>query len=530
MNITFYGAVREVTGSMHLVSTARDNILLDCGMFQGRRKESEEKNRTLPFDPRMVTNIVLSHAHIDHSGRIPLLTRKNFSGRIFCTRATADACEYLLLDSAHIQESDAQYLNYKSVRNLLHEMQTSPRTQKISAARAKKIKEMLKKNHHELDNEAIERLMDRYHLDRIRPLYSIVDAEQALKYFDGYPYRNPVAVGADTTATFYEAGHILGSAMTVLRVVSNGKTFTVGFSGDIGRFDKPILKDPCLNFAEIDRDLDLLIMEITYGNRIHEPVGDIKNTLKQVLTDTYNRGGCLLIPAFAFGRTQELVYVIHELYNEGAVPRIPVYVDSPLAIKLTRVFGEHPEVYDRETQKTFLENGQNPFQFKQVHFTSTVDESIALMREDKPHIVIASSGMCEAGRILHHLRYKIHSSKNSILIVGFMAENTLGRRLLEEGEAYEKAGRRGPAPLLKFLNKTYPLKAHVTKIGGFSAHADRDEMLAFLKRSNLRIGQIAVVHGEEQQSLSFADHLSANGYSVTVPRLGETLRIKKAFS
>jgi metallo-beta-lactamase family protein len=264
-------------------------------------------------------------------------------------------------------------------------------------------------------------------------------------------------------------------------------------------------------------------MESTYGDREHEPVVDLKPRLKAVLNSTFKRGGCVLIPSFAFGRTQELLYVIHELYEEGAVPRRPVWVDSPLAANITTVFGEHPEVYDRDTHETFLKNGKNPFDFRQVNFTRSVDDSMALMRETRPHIVISASGMCEAGRILHHLRYKIHNSNNTILIVGFMAQNTLGRRILEQGEAYARSGRQGSAPLVKILNKEYPLKAEVVKIGGFSAHGDKNEMLRFLTQSNLKIKKIAIVHGEEGQSLAFSRLLNEKGYHAVVPKVGQTI-------
>jgi len=525
MNVTFYGAVREVTGSMHLLTTEHDRILLDCGLFQGRRKETREKNTVIPFDPRILTNIVLSHAHIDHSGRLPLLTKHDFNGRIICTRATAAACEYLLLDSAHIQESDADYLNYKTVRSALHKMETSMGAKKRSKKDADRLKTLLKKNRRRPDVETVNKLMNEYHLEGVHPLYTVEDAQQALSFFDGYPYRHPISIGQEMTCTLYDAGHILGSAFVLIRARDNGRNFTVGFSGDMGRFDKPIIEDPTLNFDDQDRELDLLIMESTYGDRLHEPVVDLKPKLKQVLADTYDRGGTILIPSFAFGRTQELLYVIHELYKENEVPRFPVYVDSPLATKITRVFVEHPEVYDQETHEAFLQQGKNPFQFDQVNFVKSVEESMALNRDETPHIVVSASGMCEAGRILHHLRHKIHDSKNTILIVGYMAQHTLGRRILEQGEAYEKSGRKGKAPLLRFMNKEYPLKARVVKLGGFSAHADKNEMRRLLQESNLKIKRIALVHGEEEQSLAFADDLKKDGFAVVVPRKGETITL-----
>jgi metallo-beta-lactamase family protein len=525
MNITFYGAVREVTGSMHLLATEHDRVLLDCGMFQGRRKETREKNTVIPFDPRILTNVVLSHAHIDHSGRLPLLTKHDFTGRIISTRATAAACEYLLLDSAHIQESDADYLNYKTVRSALHRMETSMKAKKGSKKGLDRLKKVLKKNRRKPDVETVNELINRYHLEGVSPLYTIEDAQEALSFFDGYPYRHPISIGREMTCTLYDAGHILGSAISLIRARDNGRNFTVGFSGDMGRFDKPIIEDPTLNFDEQDREVDLLIMESTYGDRLHEPIVDLKPRLKQVLVDTYDRGGTILIPSFAFGRTQELLYVLHELYNENEVPRFPVYVDSPLATKITRVFAEHPEVYDQETHQVFLQQGENPFQFDQVNFVGSVEESMALNRDETPHIVVSASGMCEAGRILHHLRYKIHNSKNTILIVGYMAQHTLGRRILEQGEEYEKSGRKGKPPLLRFMNKEYPLEAQVIKLGGFSAHADKDEMRRFLKESNLKVKRIALIHGEEDQSLAFADDLRKDGFTVAVPKKGETLNV-----
>jgi metallo-beta-lactamase family protein len=525
MHITFYGAVREVTGSMHLVSANSDNILLDCGMFQGRRAESAEKNRTMPIDPGILTNVVLSHAHIDHSGRLPLLAKNNFTGRIFATRPTVAACDYLLRDSAHIQESDANYLNYKTVRGALSERKKSRNAKNISQRGLREIKSVLKKGRHELNVATINELLDRNRLERVEPLYTTADAEHCLQFFDGYPYRYPVSVGKEATCCFYDAGHILGSAFSVLRIKENGQSKNILFTGDIGRFHKPILNDPTTSFAGEDREVDLLVMESTYGDRVHEPVGDMKGRLKQVLVETIEQGGSVLIPAFAFGRTQTLLYFLHELYDEDKSMNAPIYVDSPLAVNITRVFGEHPEVYDEETHTTFLEKGENPFVSKYIHYIQSVEESMAVNREKRPHIVIAASGMCEAGRVLHHLRYKIHEPRNTILIVGYMAEHTLGRRIEDQGLAYAAAGRKGDAPLLRFLNKTYPLKARVEKIGGFSAHGDKNEMLRFLKTSNLKVKRIALVHGEEQQCQAFADTLHGEGFNIVVPRRGQSLKI-----
>lgn len=525
MHITFFGGVGEVTGSMHMLTTHSDRILLDCGMFQGRRKESEAKNRVLPFDPRILTNIVLSHAHIDHSGRIPMVTSRDFYGRVVTTRVTAAACEYLLLDSAHIQESDSEYLNYKAVRSFLHKIKTSPRTKRLSKSAEKNIKKMLKKNRHDLNMNTIYETMNQYGLERIHPLYSMEEAERSLSFFDGYPYRHPVTIGKDVSCTFYDAGHILGSAITMIKARENGRSYTVCFTGDLGRFEKPILENPTLQFEDKRMDVDLLIMESTYGNRFHEPVKNTKEELKQILIETVERGGSLIIPAFAYGRTQELIYRLHEIYDEGDALRVPIYIDSPLATKLTKVFGEHPEVYDEETHDVFLERGKNPFRFSNVKFTKSVEESMALMRDETPHVVISASGMCEAGRILHHLRNKIHNPKHTILIVGFMAQHTLGRRILDLGTSDRATATAGVPPKVKILGKEYPLKARVAQIGGFSAHADRNELFRFLKESNLNIKKIAAVHGEEEQTTAFVQFLKGEGFPIIAPRAGETVNI-----
>ena len=524
MKITFYGAVREVTGSMHMLSANKDRILLDCGLFQGRRKDSEIKNKTFPFDPVTITNMVLSHGHIDHSGRVPLLVKNGFKGRILCTRPTFDACSYLLKDSAHIQESDAEYLNYKSLRGHLYN-KANNKNSELSNREKKEIKSRLKLKRHELNTEEINKGMKENGLNKIEPLYTTPDAEEALTFFDGYPYGREIPIGKGMTVTFFDAGHILGSALCFIKFSEKGKKYTVCYTGDIGRFDRPILKNPTLMFPEEYRNIDLLITESTYGLRHHGPVEDLKQRVKEEINKAVERGGCVVIPAFAFGRTQEVVYVLHELYNEGAVKRIPVFVDSPLANNLTRVFGEHPEVYDKDTHRSFLQKGENPFNFKEIKYTGSVEESMEIMKMKESHIIIASSGMCEAGRILHHLRYKIHNPKNTILIVGYMAEHTLGRRLRDKGWEYEKNGRKGKPPLLKFLNKEYPLYAKVSKINGFSGHADQQEMIKFLKESNLNINKIAVVHGEEEQSLGFAEFLKENKFNAFVPVPGETIEL-----
>jgi metallo-beta-lactamase family protein len=524
MEITFFGAAGEVTGSMHLLDTGKDKILMDCGMFQGRRKASAEKNRVFPIDPKTITNMVLSHAHIDHSGRIPLLTKEGFSGRIFTTRPTADALDYMLMDSGHIQESDAQYLNYKSLRSFLYQLEQNNVKEQVTNKQKNKIKSLLKKNAYELDVDAIHALQKKHDIDRVIPLYTSDDARVALRSIDGYPFNHEVTIGDGVTLKFYVAGHILGSAFSVITVKQAGQTYKILYTGDVGRFNKPILRDPTLTFDPEDQDIDLMIIESTYGDREHDPVEDLGNSLKTVLIDTFERGGSVVIPSFAYGRTQELIYILHELYNRGEVPKRPVYVDSPLASNITKVFGEHPEAYDKETHKTFLEKGKNPFYFDKIRFVQTVQESMQLTQDNASHVVISASGMCEAGRILHHLRYRIHDPKNTILLVGYMAEHTLGRRIEDLGMTRPKADSTDD-PMVKILGKEYPLKADVVKIGGFSAHGDKNELERIITGSNLRVKKVAVVHGEKEQSATFAATLKNKGYDTIVPRPGDKISI-----
>jgi metallo-beta-lactamase family protein len=522
MFITSYGAVQEVTGSMHLLTSGNDRILLDGGLFQGKRKESQNKNKFIPFNPEIITNIILSHAHIDHSGRLPLLVKKDFQGRIITTRATADACYFMLKDSAHIQESDAEYLNYKTAKKFLFNKAQNNKNKNINKI-VNEIRKELKSRKHRINNQAVNQIISRHNLKSIEPLYGMEDAEQAIDMMEGFPYEEEITVGENTTVTFYEAGHILGSAISLLKIKEDTRVKRVIYTGDLGRFNKPIINDPNLTFNNEDRKIDLLIMESTYGNRDHEPVTDLKSKLKNVINETFERGGSVIIPSFAFGRTQEIIYFLHELYNEKAIPLNPVYIDSPLATNITKVFGEHPEVYDKSTHHTFLENGQNPFAFDQLRFIQTTEESIRICNDKSPKIIISASGMVEAGRILHHLRYNIHSDRNTVLIVGYMARNTLGRRILELGREYEESGRKGSAPIVKFLGKEYPLKARVRELGGFSAHGDRNEMLKFLQNSKLQIKKIALVHGEKEQMDAFKEFLTKEGFEVIIPRLGEII-------
>ncbi|MCB9473086.1 MAG: MBL fold metallo-hydrolase [Candidatus Delongbacteria bacterium] len=521
MQITPYGAAREVTGSMHLLTTDKDRVLLDCGLHQGRRQEATEKNRVMPLDPALVTSVVLSHAHIDHSGRLPLLGVQGFSGRILCTRATAGACEYLLPDAGHIQESDAEYLNYKSVRNALAERARSPRAKALSSRRMKEIKGSLKLGPHKINKEALGTYGRELNVPRVEPLYTQQDAERILRQFEGIPYGQETEVGKGIFCRFEEAGHILGSAQCLLRIQEGGRTRRVIYSGDMGRFGMPILRDPFLQFSPEEREPDLLLMESTYGDREHGPRAELKPLLRSMVEAVTRSRGTLLIPAFAFGRTQLLLYFLHELYKEGAVKRLPVTVDSPLATRLTRVFGEHPEVYDKDARLDFLSRGLNPFDFPELRFVESVEESMELSQRKGAQIVIAASGMCEAGRILHHLRYRIHDSRTLLLLVGYMAEHTLGRRLEDLADHHNGEGR----GLVKILGKEYPVRARIEKIDGFSAHGDRNDLLRYLKEGGLRPKRIALVHGEEAQSQAFADTLRGLGHTVVVPRRGESLNL-----
>ncbi len=524
MDVTFFGACREVTGSSHVLNTKQNRIMLDCGLFQGNRKKSHQKNEDFPFNAESITNVLLSHAHIDHSGRIPMLSAQGFQGRVITTRATKDACEYMLLDSGHIQEQDADYLNYKTARTFLYEQSASrEKSNHISNSKITKIKKILKKNQWHINKEKIIDVIDKQNLQIVTPLYTVKEAADSLKQFEGYPYNIKIEIGKDIFCTFYDAGHILGSAITIIEIKENTRRYVIGFTGDLGRFRVPILRDPTLRFSPEHRRLDLLILESTYGNRLHEPVENLNELLVEVINRTYKRGGSIIIPSFAMERTQSIIYMLHELYNQGKLPSLQIYIDSPLAINLTTVFGEHPECYDYETNKTFLKNNENPFSFNRLNYIRTVEESMALNRDQTPHIVISASGMCESGRILHHLRYRIHDARNTILFVGFQAQNTLGRRIIEYAKVYKETG--GDYPMVKILGKEYPLKAEVVQIDGFSGHADQSEIIRFLTESNLEVKKIALVHGEEDSIETLGKLIIRKGFSVVIPYPGETYSI-----
>lgn len=460
MRITFLGAARTVTGSMHLVEVNGARILLDCGLFQGRRAESNARNRTLPLDPASVDCLILSHAHIDHSGNVPTLCKKGFTGPIYSTHATRALCRVMLEDSAHIQEQDALYLNKKN------------------------------------------RLRG---LPPIEPLYTLADAQRCQRQFVGISYGYTFHPAPGVAVTLLDAGHILGSAAVVLDVNEDGRRFRFAFTGDVGRPNTPIIRDP-----EPLSGVNYLVTESTYGDRLHPPIGDAEGELAAVINETASRGGKVIIPAFSVGRTQELVYTMARLHAAQRIPTLPTYVDSPLSVNTTSVFKLHPECFDAETNAMLMAH-EDPFGFSKLTYINAVEESKQLHLRQEPCIILSASGMCETGRILHHLKNNIENPRNTILIVGFQAEHTLGRRLVEK------------APRVRIFGVEYPVRASVKVINALSAHADRDELLAHIRPTAGTLRKVFVVHGEEKQSLAFADTLSNAGIpEAVVPSPGET--------
>jgi metallo-beta-lactamase family protein len=452
LEITFVGAAREVTGSCHLLHVNGHTVALDCGMFQGKRQESAEKNRTLPLPIADLDAVVLSHAHIDHSGRLPYLVAEGYSKTIWATSATRDLSAVMLADSAHIQEKDAEFL-------------------------AKRKKEF------------------------IEPLYGLRHAVRTMDLMVGMPYGKTFDVVPGVRACYVDAGHILGSASVILDCTEGGKTKRLVFSGDIGRSGLAIIRDPVP-----PEGADALIMESTYGNRDHESAEGARAKLAQVIRETAARGGRVLIPAFAVGRTQEMIYALHGLAKEGAIPAIPIYVDSPLAIDTTTVFEMHPEIFDKS--EDMIAKAQELFRFDLLSYTRDVEESKALSRARGPMVIIAAAGMMEAGRILHHLAQGASDPRNTILVVGFQAEHTLGRRVVER------------RPELRIFGEDVPLRARVEIINGYSAHADRTEMTTWLgrvKEKSPRLGPVWLVHGEPLVQDEFKTALTAKGYKVECP-------------
>ncbi len=467
MELEFHGAVRTVTGSQHLLTVNDRKILLDCGLYQGSRQKSSERNRHLPFNAADIDVMVLSHAHIDHSGNIPNLVKSGFRGDIICTYATRDLCAVMLRDSAKIQQYDIEYVNKKRSKQKL---------------------------------------------PPVEPIYDMADAVESLKSFIGIGYERPYQLFPGITLTFYDAGHILGSAMVALDIEEDGEHKRVVFSGDIGRPSRPILRDP--TFLD---GADVLLIESTYGNRNHADVEEASNKLERIINQTCRRGGKIIVPAFAVGRTQELVYRLHQLVESRDIsPHLPVYVDSPLAIDATSIYRLHPEAYDEEVATFLLEDRHgDPFGFDMMRYTRTTTESKELNFLREPAVIISASGMAEAGRILHHLKNNVEDSRNTILIVGWQAPHTLGRRLVEKRSE------------VKIFGELHQLRAQVETISGLSAHAGRDELLEWTGRLQKRPSHTFIVHGEEEASLAFAETLQKEqGFTnVHVPHLGEQFQI-----
>lgn len=441
MHITFHGAARSVTGSKHLIEVNGKKILLDCGLVQGRRKDSFEANRNLPFDCKSIDLLILSHAHIDHSGNIPNLVRNGFDGDIICTDATRDLCATMLRDSGHIQERDAEYVNKKRARK----------------------------------GEA-----------PIEPIYTQEDAVTSLDYFVSMSYYRRRKIAKGIHLTFYDAGHMLGSAMVVLDIIDQetNRERRLIFSGDIGREGIPIIRDP-----DVLEGGDFLIMESTYGNRTHEPYFDAEKRLENIVNETYQVGGSLVMPAFAVGRTQQLVYTFHRLWENGDIPRLPIYVDSPLAVDTTSVFQLHPEAYDDEISQFISDaNVRNPFGFDDLTYVRSLQQSKSLNTKKEPCIIISASGMAEFGRIVHHLKNRIEDKKNTVLITGWQAEHTLGRRLVEGNE------------IVKIFGDEYQVNARVEVINGFSGHADVNGLTDWVGAMNQRPQKTWLVHGESESA------------------------------
>ncbi len=470
MKLTFWGAAQTVTGSMHHLEVEGKQYLLDCGMYQGRRQEAFDRNSHLPVKAGEIDAVILSHAHIDHSGNLPSLAKNGYSGPIYTTPATADLCDPMLRDSAFLQEKDAEFVNKRSMRRRLVDAKPGP--------------------------------------GAVLPLYSMADAERVLELFRDVPLRTPTEVGPGVRYESFEAGHMLGSSCVALDLESGGRTVKLGFSGDLGRPGLPIIRDP-----EPFPQVDYLIMESTYGDRLHQPVESVLEKLARVVSKTAARGGKIVVPSFAVGRSQQLVLLLHELVNAGRVPSIPMFVDSPLAVNATAVFRKHRELFDEEVQK-FLDAGEDPFGFSRLRYIREANESKALNDLRGPFLVIAASGMCEAGRIVHHLRNTIEDARNTVLITGFQAEHTLGRKIVEKWAE------------VPIFGETMRLRAEVATINELSGHADQREMLQWMKPIARGLKKIFLVHGELPAQTAFAAAIrEAFGVEVVIPARGESFEL-----
>lgn len=445
MRIHFHGAAQTVTGSQHLLEINGHRLLLDCGLYQGRRGETYARNLNFAYDPRTVDAVILSHAHIDHCGNLPNLVKNGYEGPIHATRATVDLATIMMADSGRIQESDAEFVNKKRARR---------------------------------GEEPIE------------PLYTEADARQAADLLHGIEYSQPFEVVPGVTVRLIEAGHILGSAAVSLEIEEKGRKIRFWFSGDIGRYKLPLLRDPLL-----PENADYLLMESTYGDKAHSDPSQAFDEFQQVVARTIKRGGKVIIPAFAVGRTQELVYNLNIMMFERDVPRVPVFVDSPLAVNASDIFRRHPECFDAETRQ-FVEEARHPaLDFKMLTYIRSVEESKALNTRKGPMIIISASGMAETGRILHHLRNNIENPKNTVCIVSWQAPYTLGRRLADR----EKR--------VKIFGEPFTVRAEVATIGGLSGHAGQNLLTDYAAAVKQTVKKVFLVHGEEKPAMALTEKL-----------------------
>ncbi len=464
MRITFYGAAQTTTGSMHLVEANGKRILLDCGLYQGHRKEAFEKNRTLPVDPKTINYVILSHAHIDHSGNLPQLVRQGFRGRVFARQSTCELCDIMLRDSCFLQNRDLDYINKSRRRE------------------GKKLFE---------------------------PLYDESDINALMQLFVPTHMHEPREIARGLTLEFFNAGHILGSALVQLDIKSDhGHNHRLLFSGDLGQPNQPIIRH-----YEYPAGADILLVESTYADRYHPSADDVELRLESYLKYIDRHNSKLIIPAFSVGRTQQIIYYLNRLKDRNKVPReVKVFIDSPLSQKATRIYANHREVYNDETRK-MIEAGRNPLEFPGMQFVGTPEESMALNDMSGPMIIIAASGMCEGGRILHHLKHGVQDPDNIILIVGFQAENTLGRRIVEK---------RNP---LRILGEEIPLKARVEVINALSAHADRAGLMEWIGEVKDNVRHAFAVHGEPEKVAAMEQILKDMGIrNAVAPLPGQTYK------